>query len=73
MALLSSLPLTLPLLPVILYIARHLVKASSLPSYRGPYNVGIVDLEVPVSQRQVGSIVQADGRPAFVVRRLSLI
>ncbi|PWY71750.1 PAF acetylhydrolase [Aspergillus heteromorphus CBS 117.55] len=47
--------------------------ASPLPSYTGPYGVGAVDLEVPLSggpERVVDAAVKSTGQPAFEVETL---
>lgn len=42
--------------------------SSALPPYTGDYQVGAIDLEVPVEPRNVGKSVYKDtGKPAFEV------
>ncbi|GAM85512.1 hypothetical protein ANO11243_035190 [Dothideomycetidae sp. 11243] len=61
---------TLISIPV-LYLAYHLARGKSfiispLPSYTGPYGVGVIDLEVPVSQPGETTLIRyASGEAAF--------
>lgn len=49
------------------YIVWSPLFASRLPKYTGPYDVGAIDVEVPVQEpRQiVDTVFQKDGKPAF--------
>jgi hypothetical protein len=54
---------------LVLFVSTSL--AVTLPSYSGPFDVGIVDIEVPVSQpRTITNVtLVSNGQPAFQVRR----
>lgn len=42
--------------------------SSKLPEYAGPYGAGVVDIEVPVQERRIGSYnFTGTGEPAFVL------
>ena len=51
------------------------VLSAELPNYSGAYDVGIVDIEVPVSQpRAISNLtLKGDGQPALRVRSLSAL
>jgi platelet-activating factor acetylhydrolase len=56
------------LIPVSLFSSKPLL-VSPLPDYTGPYNVGAIDVEVPLEKpvRVSETVLRANGEPAFVV------
>lgn len=59
------------LLALIQFTTHSLVWAD-LPPYNGPYGVGIIDIEVPVSRETSNYTITTTQKPAFDVSATSL-